>query len=113
MKLNLQSLLVWMIWGSGHHTSDMQVIPLLKQDQGGSLICPVPVKSQTGEWYIKCGRPQPCVADRCLSSARAESVLGTRLFICFVVSRTLLKSMILIDLILVCPGSPKPLELLQ
>lgn len=51
------------------------MIPLLKEDQGASLICPIPVKSQTEEWYIKCACPQPRVADACRPCARAESVL--------------------------------------
>ncbi len=97
----------------GTTLKDIQVIPLLKQDQGASLICPIPVKSQTEEWYIKHACPQPCVADMCLPCARAESVLGKRLFICFMILCVFLKSVILIDLILLCAGSPKLLELLQ
>lgn len=70
---------------SGHHTSDVQVIPLLKQDQGASLIHPIPIKSHTEEGYISCACPQPYVADVCLPHARAESVLGKCLFIYFTI----------------------------
>lgn len=70
---------------SGHCTSDVQVIPLLKQDQGASLIRPILIKSHTEEGHISCACPQPYVADVCLPHARAESVLGNCLFICFTI----------------------------
>lgn len=114
VKVNLQSLPVCTEQVSGRHTSDVQVIPLLKQDQGASLIRPIPIKSHTEEGYVRHVHPQPGIAGVCLPRACAHSVLGKCLFIYFTICAfSLLKSMILIDLILCCTGSPKPMELLQ